>query len=341
VSFDVGARVQQWSSGSPNHGWRIRQTTAGYNPKTFFSSEYAADASLRPKLTIVYGGASNAPPSVALTSPVNGASIALGASFALAATASDSDGSVAGVAFFANGAPIGSDASAPYGLTWTPAATGSYTLTAVATDDDGATTTSAPVTVTVTPPVPVTVVLQRGLAGYAGAADTFLDNFLRTTPRGGLDLLYVSASNYVSLVRFAIFQADGGPVPDNATILSARLELYKGLYNDTLALNALLKPWVESQATWNSARTGIAWAVGGAGGDGSDYVATNDALVSAPYSSGWVSFDVTGRIRQWAGSANYGWRMSQTTSGYNPKTFIASEYATDPSLRPKLTIVYQ
>ena len=39
---------------------------------------------------------------------------------------------------------------APYSLTWVPAAAGSYVLTARATDNLGAMTTSAPITVTVT-----------------------------------------------------------------------------------------------------------------------------------------------------------------------------------------------
>jgi hypothetical protein len=72
-------------------------------------------------------------------------------------------------------------------------------------------------------------------------------------------------------------------------------------------------------------------------------VTSGDALVNAPYAAGWVDFDVTNRVQVWAAglsNANYGWRVSQTTSGYNPKLFYADEYATDPTLRPKLTVVY-
>ncbi|HQR12759.1 MAG TPA: Ig-like domain-containing protein, partial [Casimicrobiaceae bacterium] len=344
LTIDVTSRVQQWSSAAgANNGWRIAQISRGTNPKQFNSSEHAADITLRPKLTVVYSPPpSNLPPTVAMASPSSGASIGLGGSFALTANAGDADGSVTLVEYFANGGKIGQATSAPYSLTWVPAVAGSYSVTARATDNLGATTTSSPITVSVVPG-PTTVVLQRGLGGYAGASDTFLDSNLSTTVRGGTDPLYLNLANYAPLLRFAIFQSDGGPVPDGAVIQSASLQLYKQYYADTLQLNALLKPWVESQATWQLSRTGTPWSAGGASGAGTDYNATADAQVAGGFNPGWVAFDVTSRVQQWsnAASANYGWRMKQTTTGSNAKMFNSSEFAADTTLRPKLTIVYQ
>ncbi|WP_454829557.1 glycosyl hydrolase family 18 protein [Pseudoxanthomonas wuyuanensis] len=97
-------------------------------------------------------GGGNQPPSVALTAPVNGASFASGANISVSANASDSDGNVTQVQFFRGGTSLGIDSSAPYSVTWSNAAAGSYALTAVATDSNGATTTSATVNVTVNPP---------------------------------------------------------------------------------------------------------------------------------------------------------------------------------------------
>ena len=347
VTFDVTPRVQLWANGSAtNYGWRMAQTSAGYNSKTFNSSEYVTDTTLRPKLTVVYAAPpANAPPTVAIATPPGGASITLGASFALTANAGDVDGTVTLVEYFANGGKVGQATTAPYSVTWVPAAVGSYVLTARATDNLGAMTTSSPITpVTVTSgSSTTTVVMQRGLSGYAGATDTFLDNYLPTTVRGGMNPLYLDAPNYRPLLRFAIFQSEGGPVPNGATIQSAKLELYKQYYDDTLRLNALLKPWVESQATWLLSQTGIAWSVGGAGGSGTDYNAAIDAQLAAGFNPGWVAFDVTPRVQQWAinSGTNFGWRMVQTSNGYSPKTFNSSEYATNITLRPKLTIVYK
>ena len=54
----------------------------------------------------------------------------------LAATASDSDGTVVRVRFLANNNPVGSTATtAPYATTWIPAAPGVYSVVAEATDD--------------------------------------------------------------------------------------------------------------------------------------------------------------------------------------------------------------
>ena len=91
----------------------------------------------------------NAPPAVAITSPVNGASFTAPATISLTANASDSDGTIASVTFYQGSTAIGTVSSAPYSFSWTSVGQGSYTLTAVATDNDGAVTTSVPVNVTV------------------------------------------------------------------------------------------------------------------------------------------------------------------------------------------------
>jgi hypothetical protein len=283
----------------------------------------------------------NLPPTVGIASPADGAKITLGQSFILTASANDPDGTVSKVDYYANGVPIGTQGTPPYTLSWTPSAVGSYALTAVATDNRLATGTSAAIDVTVDPAVAgTTVVLQRGLNGYTGASDTFLDNYQRTFARGGATPLWLQQVNYNPLIRFAIFQSEGGPVPNGSTILSATLAVYKQYYNDTIRLNALLKPWAESQATWTVRQTGAAWSVGGAAGAGTDYRTAADALVTPNWNPGWVAFDVTPRVQQWAsGGANYGWRMAQAAGGTSNKQFNSSEYTTQ-SLRPKLTVVY-
>ena len=91
----------------------------------------------------------NARPTVSLTSPSSGAVVTAGASVPLTASAADSDGTIARVDFFAGSTLIGSATSAPYAATWRNAAAGSYTLTAVATDNGFASATSTGVPVTV------------------------------------------------------------------------------------------------------------------------------------------------------------------------------------------------
>ncbi|WP_223648478.1 Ig-like domain-containing protein [Hymenobacter psoromatis] len=91
--------------------------------------------------------AANVPPRVTLTA--SAASLTLGQALLLSAAAADSDGTIAKVEFFAGTTKLGEDGVAPYQLSWTPTATGTYALTAVATDNTGTATTSAATTVTV------------------------------------------------------------------------------------------------------------------------------------------------------------------------------------------------
>lgn len=102
------------------------------------------------------------PPSVSLTAPTADATFTIPTTINLAATAADTDGAVAQVAFYKGADLLGTDATAPYSYAWTNATTGTYTLTARATDNNGLVTTSSPVTITVTDgTVPVNLALQK------------------------------------------------------------------------------------------------------------------------------------------------------------------------------------
>ena len=199
------------------------------------------------------------PPTVSLSSPADGASYRLGDPIRLAATASDADGSVSRVEFYWGLTRLGQDTTAPYEYTWSAAPVGNHTLTAVAFDNTGASTTSAAVVVTVSqgPAGEQVVTLQDGLDGYGGTRDAYLYEPHPSTSYGAAEnLADRSASPRLrSLVRFAIFNSEGGPVPDGATITSATLGLYKySYYNYDYRLRALLTSWVESEVTWGQAR---------------------------------------------------------------------------------------
>lgn len=96
-------------------------------------------------------GAQNTAPTVSISAPGSGASFAAGSNIVVTATAQDSDGSVVSVEFFRGATSMGTDTSAPFSAIWTSATAGSYALTARATDNAGAGTTSTAVSITVTP----------------------------------------------------------------------------------------------------------------------------------------------------------------------------------------------
>ena len=91
----------------------------------------------------------NVAPSVSLTAPTNSASFTAPASIEMTATALDADGTVMNVGFYNGATLLGSDTSSSCTYTWTNVATGSYNLTARATDNNGSVSTSAVVAVTV------------------------------------------------------------------------------------------------------------------------------------------------------------------------------------------------
>jgi hypothetical protein len=72
------------------------------------------------------------------------------ASYTINVEASDSDGTITKVEFFDGSEKLGEDQTSPYSYNWHNITPGSHTITAKATDNGGATTTSSPVTITVT-----------------------------------------------------------------------------------------------------------------------------------------------------------------------------------------------
>jgi hypothetical protein len=96
----------------------------------------------------------NVPPSAAITSPSGGASFTAGATITIAASASDSDGTVTKVDFYSGATLLGTSTAAPYTLPLTNVSAGTYSFSVKATDNAGAVTTSSAVSVTVTEPAP-------------------------------------------------------------------------------------------------------------------------------------------------------------------------------------------
>lgn len=94
------------------------------------------------------------PPTVSITNPVNNATFSAPASFTVAATASDPDGTVTNVQFFQGATSLGDFATSPYSVPVNHLAAADYSFSAVATDNGGLTATNA-VTVHVVTPVPI------------------------------------------------------------------------------------------------------------------------------------------------------------------------------------------
>ena len=99
-------------------------------------------------INVTVTAVSNTPPTVTLSSPINNASFTAPANITISALATDGDGNIAKVEFFAGTTLLNTDTATPYTYTWSGVPAGSYTLIAKATDNSAA-SASASVNITV------------------------------------------------------------------------------------------------------------------------------------------------------------------------------------------------
>jgi hypothetical protein len=109
---------------------------------------------------------SNVLPVVAITSPTNNSTYTGPIDITIDASASDSDGSITNVEFYANGLKLGENTSSPYSFDWQGVSGGNYQLRAVARDNLGGAATSSVVNVTVTGGDPPTLIAVGSVWKY-------------------------------------------------------------------------------------------------------------------------------------------------------------------------------
>ena len=158
-----------WAGGNGNISFYFAPKWFSPDGKDFTMIYTKADhwGSIRGRFTTSSSG--NAPPSTTITSPTAGATFTDPASIRIDAVASD-DGSVLQVEFRVDGAVVGSDTTSPYSFTWNNVGAGTYSLTTRATDDQGATGLSGPVSVTVNSPGPSPPAAPSTLTAAAASA---------------------------------------------------------------------------------------------------------------------------------------------------------------------------
>jgi len=179
------------------------------------------------------GGPGNTPPTVTITAPANGASVAQGTSVTFTGTATDpEDGTISGSLTWTsslNGI-IGSGAS----FSTSTLSVGTHTVTASVTDSGGS-PGSASRTLTVTGVTSTTVTLnsvaaqdgriwESGETTSVGGGGNATDNTTIALRVGDTD----ADEQYKSIVSF-----DTSSIPDGATILSASLRLVRGALSGT------------------------------------------------------------------------------------------------------------
>lgn len=261
---------------------------------------------------ITSGAPGNNAPSVSLTSPNNGSTFAEPATVGLNATAADSDGTITKVDFYRGSTLIGTAGNAPYTFTWSNVAAGNYAITAVATDDKGAVTSSAPVSITVSAssslPSPWAGA-DVGSTGVAGSSS--FSNGTFTVKGSGVDIWDASDSFHY------VYQPLNGDGQITARVASQQntdpWALAGVMFRESLAANsreaiAAITPSNGAAFTWRSATGGM-----------SSY--TNGNAASAPY---WVRLSRAGNVFTASKSSNGAtWtQIAQATIAMSTSAYI-------------------
>ena len=152
VEFLAGTNLLGAVTNSP-YTWIVTSLPAGSYRLTARAIDSLGGATVSDPVAITV----DQPPTVTVTRPSDGARYSAPAAFTLEATATDSDGRVAGVEWYQGTTRLGVVANSPFGLAVTDLAVGAYTFRAKAVDDLGAATTSLPITVTVVGPPTVAI----------------------------------------------------------------------------------------------------------------------------------------------------------------------------------------
>jgi len=144
------------------------------------------------------GSGGNLRPVVRINAPADGTNSVLTnapASLQINATASDYDGTVTKVEFYANGTKLGETSASPFNVLWTNVTSGTWQLAAVAADNGGASTVSAPVTITTSVPISPTPI-RLSIVSTGGS-------LVLSWPTSVTALSLQSASNLTSPISWA------------------------------------------------------------------------------------------------------------------------------------------
>lgn len=141
-----GAQITSWDQYTTSASKNIAKGST-INASTSF--QVTLDAA---SVTTFVGTGTTGTPTVTLTAPANNAIFTAPATINLTATATDPNGTISKVEFYNGTTKIGEDLTSPYAFSWTSVAAGSYTITAVATDNSGNKATSAEAVIKVNVP---------------------------------------------------------------------------------------------------------------------------------------------------------------------------------------------
>lgn len=352
VDWDITSLIQDWIDGIvDNNGLLIKQdfeNPAGDDAKLFLTSDFLADRTLRPKLTIEWVGTDVSPPQIGEVRTEN-----VSTSSADIAWSTDE----------------GATTQIDYGTTT------SYGSTSVL--DPSITNQHL---VQLTGLTEETVYHYRVRSKDPSGNETVSGDYSFQTAKrliiqpdatAGRDTMYQSnqtdlnsgAAQWLIAGDFnssfwgsmrSVVSFDLSQIPEGSTINSATFSLYQLAQVDnstpTLDVHYLTRDWTEGTGVLNNTGDGATWSthdgVNPWSDPGGDYSAAASASAVAPDSNAsWVDWDVTSLAQAWVDGSipNNGLLVKEDMENpwtWDMKIYASSDYGTDPSLRPKLVIDY-
>ena len=212
-------------------------------------------------------------PSVAITSPANGAYVLEPATVTLSASASDNDGAVERVEFFEGARRLGEVSTTPFSLTVSNLPVSVYTFRAVATDNTGLMGTSAPVVLNVVTSLPAALLrgpyLQIGTS-TSGVVRWRTDLLTQGTVRYGTDPANLTgeAAETASVTNH-IVQISG---------LEPDTKYYYSVYSGGRNLAGGTDYWFKTSPLPGTRRPVRFWALGDSGTAGYGITGSNNAI---------------------------------------------------------------
>jgi hypothetical protein len=159
-----GTKIPFYSNPNVSYLGTATGTNLANNAKTI-NLDAPVEANYRPT------SSANSPPSVSISYPTEGSVFSSPVTLNIAANASDSDGTITQVDFYADSIYLGSTTTAPYTFNWDLVPPGSHFISAHAMDDSGAIQYSCPVSIYVNTSLPSPWVDQDvGNVGVMGSA---------------------------------------------------------------------------------------------------------------------------------------------------------------------------
>ena len=146
---------------------QIGTPTAGVSEKYVASNPITNDKTKEYTLASLIRTGNNSPV-VDITSPSNNSKLKTGEKTTITATATDSDGTIAMVEFYVDGNSVGKDSIAPYSISYSPT-DGMHQITAKATDNQKATTTSSSIKILVSDNIAPVVTIKVPKKARIGA----------------------------------------------------------------------------------------------------------------------------------------------------------------------------